>query len=76
MKRVIVKGGRAVGVELENSEMINARMVASNAGPKLLFTKLVDAPSQPPEFLGRMKNFACGSGTFRMNVALSSGSVI
>jgi len=71
VKRVVMEDGRAMGVELENGEVINARMIASNAGPKLLFTKLVDGPSQPPEFHSRMKNFACGSGTFRMNVALS-----
>jgi phytoene dehydrogenase-like protein len=71
VKRVLVEDGRAAGVELENGDIIHARAVASNAGPKLLFTKLVDADVQPPAFHSRMENFACGSGTFRMNVALS-----
>lgn len=68
---VIVEGERAVGVKLENGEEIRARAVASNVDPKLLFTKLVAAEAQEPDFRKRMENYACGSGTFRMNVALS-----
>jgi len=71
VKRVIVDDGRAAGVELENGETIRAAAVASNVGPKLLFTKLMDAGELAPTFASRMKNFACGSGTLRMNVALS-----
>lgn len=71
VRRVTIENNRATGVELENGETVRARTVASNAGPKLLFTKLVDAVVQPPEFHQRIKSYACGSGTFRMNVALS-----
>lgn len=71
VKRVIVEDDRTVGVELENGEELRAGVVASNVGPKLLFTELVEADAQPPAFNARMKNYACGSGTFRMNVALS-----
>lgn len=68
---VIVEQGRAVGVKLENGDEIRARAVVSNANPKLLLTKLVDAEALAPDFRRRMENYVCGSGTFRMNVALS-----
>jgi len=69
--RVIVENGRAAGVTLDNGQTINARSVISNVGPKLLFNDLVDVVHQPADFQARMKHYACASGTFRMNVALS-----
>ena len=46
-------------------------MVVSNLNPRLLYTQLVDAGALPADFLRRMQAWRCGSGTFRMNVALS-----
>lgn len=68
---VIVENGRAAGVRLENGEDIRARAVAANVNPKLLLTRLVGAEALDQVFRKRMENYACGSGTFRMNVALS-----
>jgi phytoene dehydrogenase-like protein len=69
--RVIVKGGRACGVELEGGDVVEARRVVANVNPKLLFGKLVDASHVDADFRSRMEAYRCGSGTFRMNVALS-----
>lgn len=71
VKTVLTENDRAVGVILENGDAIRARAVAANVNPKLLFTYLVSSDVQPPEFENRMNSYACGSGTFRMNVALS-----
>ncbi len=71
VKRLLIGADRAVGVELENGKKIRAGAVAANVTPKLLFTKMVERSAMPPEFADRMESFACGSGTFRMNVALS-----
>jgi len=68
---VLVEQGRANGVVLKNGTKLNAHGVAANVTPKLLFTQLVESAHQPSDFQQRMENFACGSGTFRMNVALS-----
>jgi phytoene dehydrogenase-like protein len=68
---VIVKGGRAVGVALETGERIDADLVVSNLNPRLLFGKLVDEALLPADFAARMRGWRCGSGTFRMNLALS-----
>jgi len=64
-------GGKVAGVRLESGEEIAASIVASNAGPALLYRQLVDRADMTPEFARRMDNFKAGSGTFRMNVALS-----
>jgi phytoene dehydrogenase-like protein len=69
--RVIVKAGRATGVELADGEVVAAARVVANVGPKLLFEKLVDPSHLPEDFRARIARYRCGSGTFRMNVALS-----
>jgi phytoene dehydrogenase-like protein len=69
--KVLVDGGRAVGARLESGEEIAAPIVAANVGPALLFGKLVDAAELDPDFRKRIAGYKTGSGTFRMNVALS-----
>ena len=71
VSRVIVDGGRAVGVRLESGEEIMAERVIANVGPKVLYEKMFDEGDLEPEFKRRIKAFKAGSGTFRMNVALS-----
>jgi phytoene dehydrogenase-like protein len=69
--RVLVDGNKAVGVKLESGEEIAADRVIANVGPKLLYGKMFADGDLSPEFTRRMKGFKAGSGTFRMNVALS-----
>ncbi|HVV65757.1 MAG TPA: NAD(P)/FAD-dependent oxidoreductase [Rhizomicrobium sp.] len=71
VKEVIVEKGRAVGVATENGNIYRASMVVSNLNPKLLFLKLMDKEMLPRDFRERIEHYRCGSGTFRMNVALS-----
>ncbi len=71
VQEVIVEKGVARGVVLEDGSTIRARAVVSNLNPKLLFTRLVDPKYQPAAFHRRMQTWRCGSGSFRMNVALS-----
>jgi len=70
--RVVVKGGRACGVELEGGDVIEAKRVVANVNPKLLFGRLVEPSHVDADFRARMASYRCGSGTFRMNVALSA----
>ncbi|WP_442253249.1 phytoene desaturase family protein [Stenotrophomonas pavanii] len=71
VRRVLVEHGSAVGVELANGEILRARTVIANVNPKLLYEQML-APAQVPDATReRMANWRCGSGTFRMNVALS-----
>jgi phytoene dehydrogenase-like protein len=69
---VIVERDRAVGVILDNGETIRAKYVVSNVNPKLLYTRLLPADALPAPFLDRIKTWRNGSGTFRMNVALTA----
>ncbi len=71
VREVIVEAGRAVGVVLETGEAIRAKSVVSNLNPKLLYGKLIDAAALNSDFRERMAHWRCGSGTFRMNVALA-----
>lgn len=71
VREVLVEHGRAVGVVTEAGDAIRARLVASNLNPKLLYTRLVDPAALSADFLRRISSWRSGSGTFRMNVALS-----
>ncbi len=71
VREVIVENDAAAEVVTDNGETIRAPIVVSSLNPKLLFTRLLDADTLPPDFLSRMHNWRCGSGSFRMNVALS-----
>ena len=68
--RVVVKAGRAAGVELEDGTVIEGARVVANVNPKLLFERLVDPQHMDADFRARIAAYRCGSGTFRMNVAL------
>src|SRR5881398_1017526 len=72
VREVIVEGGRAAGVILDNGETIRAKYVVSGVNPKLLYTRLVPSGALAPEFLERISRWRNGSGTFRMNVALNA----
>ena len=71
VRKVIVERGRAVGAVTEGGETIRASAVVSNLNPKLLYLGLIEPEALPPEFRERMTEWRCGSGTFRMNVALA-----
>jgi phytoene dehydrogenase-like protein len=68
---VLVDGGMARGVRLASGEEIAAGTVVANVGPALLFGKLVPPDALDADFHKRMAGFKTGSGSFRMNVALS-----
>ncbi len=69
--KLLVRDGVAEGVVLEDGSELRAKRVVSNLSPKLLFQKIVARTDVPEEFSTRIDAYQCGSGTFRMNVALS-----
>lgn len=68
---VLTERGRAVGTVTEAGDVVRARAVVSNLHPRLLFERLVDDAVVPADFRQRIGSYQSGSGTFRMNVALS-----
>ncbi|MBR9824514.1 MAG: NAD(P)/FAD-dependent oxidoreductase [Alphaproteobacteria bacterium] len=67
---VLTQKGRASGVRLASGEVLHARTLVSNLNPKLLFEQLIEPGALPEDFRDRISRYRCGSGTFRMNVAL------
>jgi phytoene dehydrogenase-like protein len=71
VRQVLIENGRTIGVATDKGEAIRAKAVAAEINPKLLYLQLVDPSALLEGFRRRMENWRCGSGTFRMNVALS-----
>jgi phytoene dehydrogenase-like protein len=71
VREIIVERGRAAGVVLADGTTVRARAVIANVNPQHLFQALVPAEAVPRAMAERMKTWKAGSGTFRMNVALS-----
>jgi phytoene dehydrogenase-like protein len=57
---------------LQDGRELAAKAIVANVNPKLLYLELVDRADLPVDFVARMERYKCGSGTFRMNVALSA----
>jgi phytoene dehydrogenase-like protein len=64
-------GLRVTGVTLSSGEQIRAHTVASNIPPKLLYRVYLSERVVPDTERARFAAIEMGSGTFRMNVALS-----
>jgi phytoene dehydrogenase-like protein len=71
VRQVLVERGRAAGVLLESGEEVRARAVAANVNPKLLYQRLIARSELPEDFAEAIDRYRCGSGSLRINVALS-----
>lgn len=69
--RVLSRGGRAAGVELAGGEVLAADAVVANCHPQTLLLELIDPADIDPATRARLAQYKSGSGTLRMNVALS-----
>ncbi|MEL7049136.1 MAG: NAD(P)/FAD-dependent oxidoreductase, partial [Pseudomonadota bacterium] len=68
---LIVEDGRVRGIKLDDGRTFKSDTVAAGIAPKRLFSKLIPDHAVNPALQSRMTNIRSGSGTFRMNVALS-----
>jgi phytoene dehydrogenase-like protein len=71
VSEILVEKGRAVGIVTDKGEKLTARAVVSNLHPKFTFEKLLDPAVLPADFRARIASYRSGSGSFRMNLALS-----
>ena len=69
--RILVEGGRAVGVALENGEELRAPVVVSCIHPKIAFLQLLDRAELPPDFVFDIERWKSRSGVVKINVAMS-----
>jgi phytoene dehydrogenase-like protein len=71
VSQVIVKGGRAVGVALENGDELHSKVVLSAADPKRSFLGFVEPKYFPDEFVTSIQNFRVRGSSGKVNIALS-----
>jgi phytoene dehydrogenase-like protein len=71
VREVLIERERACGAVLADGRVVRGQVVAANVNPRLLYTTMVAEGALSADVLRRMRNWRCGSGTFRMNVALS-----
>ena len=70
VRRILVEGGRAVGVELASGETIQAKTVIANASAKTTFLKLLPEGALPAGFVQDIRNFRTASTSFKINLAV------
>jgi phytoene dehydrogenase-like protein len=70
VRSVVVRDGRARGVELEDGTVLAARRVISNAHPITTYLDLVGEPHLPAEVVQDVKRFRTRSGSVKVNLAL------
>ncbi len=69
--RVLVEGGRAVGVALANGTELRAKVIVSTVHPKLAFLEQVGRPNLPDEFVTDIERWKSRSGVVKINLALA-----
>ncbi len=70
--RVITRGGRAVGVALENGDEIAAGVVISGLDPKRTFQRLVEPRELPEDFAADIERFRIRGSSGKVNLALDA----
>jgi len=68
--RVLVEGGQARGVVLENGDEIRAQVIVSTVHPKIAFLDMVDRSELPASFVGDIESYQTRSGTVKVNFAV------
>ncbi len=68
--RILVRGGRAVGVVLHDGEEIRATRVLSSMDVKRTFLESVDEKELPGEFVQQVRNFKIRGSSGKLNIAL------
>ena len=70
VEQVLVENGKTNAVRTTGGKTIAAERIVANVGPKLLYDRLIDDKHLPDDFRQMMAGYQCGSGAFRMNLAL------
>ena len=70
VERVLVEGGQATGVVLEDGEELRARAVVSGLDPRRTFLGLVGTDHLPEPFLERIRRFKMRGSSAKVNLAV------
>lgn len=71
IRSILVRNGRAIGVELLSGEKIHARLIASSCDPKRTFLQFLEPSSLPQDFVRAIRNFNIEGSSGKVNLALS-----
>jgi len=71
VEQILAVAGRVHGAVLQDGREVRARAVAAGVDPKLLYLKLLPLQALPADFVQSIRCYRCGSGSMRINVALS-----
>lgn len=73
VSRILVRGGRAAAVVLDNGEELRARLgVFADTAAPTLYLKLLQEADVPSWLIRKMRRFRQGFGTFKVDYALSA----
>jgi phytoene dehydrogenase-like protein len=70
VSRVLLEGGRAAGVVLENGDEIRSKVVVSGLDPHRTFLKLVGERNLDPEFVVQIRRYKMRGSSGKVNIAL------
>ncbi|MGE0814118.1 MAG: phytoene desaturase family protein [Vicinamibacterales bacterium] len=70
--RILTRGGRAVGVALENGDEIQADVVVSSVDPRLTFERFMDARELPDDFVEGVRRYKYRGSSGKVNFALDA----
>jgi phytoene dehydrogenase-like protein len=70
VERIVVDGGRAVGVRLADGQEVRGSRVLSNADPKTTFLRLVDPGDLPERFTAAIRAYRCEGTSVKINLAV------
>jgi phytoene dehydrogenase-like protein len=69
--KIIVRGGRAVGVALEDGTELRAPVLVTTVHPKIAFLDMIDRHELPADFVWDIERWKTRSGVVKINVAIS-----
>jgi len=71
VKKILLENGKAFGVELNDGEMLKAKIIISNADPRSTFLSLVGAPKLDAMFASRATQIRGSGVVAKLHLALS-----
>ena len=70
--RILVKGGKAAGVVLENGDEVRSDVVSSSVDPNLTFLKMLEPGHLSEEFLEAVRRYKFRGSSGKVNLALDA----
>jgi phytoene dehydrogenase-like protein len=71
VRRVVIRNGRATGVELDDGSVIEGRQIISNAHPITTYQELIGEENLPEDAVRAIRRYRTKSGSVKVNLALS-----